>query len=325
MRDLRISLIDQCNMRCRYCMPAEIFGANYPFMETKDLLTFDDIIRVIQAAEQLGVEKVRLTGGEPLLRKNIDQLIARIDSETGIRDIALTTNGLLLARKAAQLKASGLHRVNLSLDALDPEIFNRMSGGYGSPDRVIAALDACMEQGMQVKLNTVVRRGVNDDQILPLLRFGMQRGVEVRFIEYMDVGSSNGWARADVFSETEILEQVQLGLGAVQRLPVDVTAVARSFTLPEFDHYRWGIIASITRPFCGGCVRARVSANGKLYTCLFSDHGHDLSAFLGPEAEETKLLQVMKDCWLGRKDQYSELRETLPHSRERVEMSYIGG
>lgn len=325
LRDLRVSLIDQCNMRCRYCMPAEIFGPDYPFLKQKDLLSFDSILHIIRAGEALGVEKVRLTGGEPLLRRHLDTLIARIDGETGIRDIALTTNGLLLAPRIRDLQRSGLRRVNLSLDALNPETFSQMGGGYGSPGRVLEALQSCLDAGVGVKINCVVRRGVNDHQILPLLELGIQQGVEVRFIEYMDVGASNGWKRSQVFSEADILDRVASTWGPVNQLPSDLTAVARGFELASQPGYQWGVIASITRPFCGGCVRARISADGKLYTCLFSDRGIDLKPSLEAERPAEAVFEAMRECWIGRKDRYSELRDSAAGSSNRVEMSYIGG
>ena len=306
-------------------MPAEIFGPDYPFLSRKELLSFDQILEITKAAEKMGVEKVRLTGGEPLLRRNIDQLIARIHDETQIEDIALTTNGLLLARQAAQLKASGLKRVNLSLDALDENVFAGMSGGFGSPEQVLEALDASLEAGLRVKVNSVIRRGVNDNQIQSLIRLGIEKAVEVRFIEYMDVGASNGWERQQVFSEAEILNRVEAEFGKTISQPVEAMAVARNYVLPEQGHYEWGVIASITRPFCGGCVRSRISADGKLYTCLFSDHGFDLRPYFSKSSDSDNLLNQMRRIWLGRKDRYSEERETSQPSTERVEMSFIGG
>jgi len=325
MRDLRISLIDQCNLRCRYCMPAEIFGPDYPFLSRKELISFDDVIRIVKVAEGFGVEKVRLTGGEPLLRRGLDELVSRIYNETNVGDIALTTNGLLLGRNIGKLKASGLQRVNLSLDALDPKTFLEMSGGFGDPSKVLYGLDRCLEHGVKVKINTVVKRGVNEDQILPLLRLGMKYGVEVRFIEFMDVGASNGWERTQVFSEREIVDRVSEEFGSVRALPVDPTAVARNYRLEEQNGYKWGVIASVTRPFCAGCVRARVAADGKLYTCLFSDRGHDLKPFLGSDEKIPQLKQEITSIWMGRKDRYSELRGNVEKSARKVEMSYIGG
>ena len=325
MRDLRISLIDQCNLRCRYCMPAEIFGPDYPFLSRDKLLSFDDIVRIVQVAEKFGVEKVRLTGGEPLLRRGIDTLISRLRAETTVEDIALTTNGLLLARDIERLKKSGLGRVNLSLDALDPETFRAMSGGLGDPERVLHGLNRCLEHGLKVKINSVIKRGVNEGQIIPLMQLGMKHGVEVRFIEYMDVGASNGWERTQVFSETEILEVVTAEFGTSQALPVDPTAVARNFLLKGQREYRWGIIASVTRPFCGGCVRARIAADGKLFTCLFSDAGHDLRPYLGSDEKLPLLEASMAGIWGRRKDRYSEQRGAVGRSSDRVEMSYIGG
>jgi cyclic pyranopterin phosphate synthase len=325
MRDLRISLIDQCNMRCRYCMPAEVFGPDYPFLSRKQLLSFSEIVRIVKASEPLGVKKIRLTGGEPLLRRGIEDVIQQISSETSIVDIALTTNGLRLPQKAALLKSKGLVRVNLSFDALDPEVFHQMSGGYGALSQVLEALDACLETGLEVKINTVVKRGVNDGEIVELLALGIERGVEVRFIEYMDVGLSNGWQRKHVFTESEMLKKISAAFGVPEALPVDPMAVSRGYVLPEQNDYKWGVIASVTRPFCGGCVRARVSADGKLYTCLFSNHGHDLRPFLQTTSGISELQKRIAGLWAGRSDQYSQLRNTADTISDRVEMSYIGG
>jgi len=293
-------------------------------MTSDQVLSFDEIMQIIHAAEKLGVEKIRLTGGEPLLRRNIHQLISRIHSETGIKDIALTSNGLLLAKQARQLRECGLKRVNLSLDAVDPTVFAAMSGGYGHPDRVIDAMRSALDVGLKVKLNTVIKRGINENQIVPLLRLAMEFQVEIRFIEYMDVGASNGWERSQVFSESEILKMAEQTFGSVRSIPEDPLAVSRTYSLTEHGNYRWGIIASISRPFCGGCVRARVSSNGKLYTCLFSQHGYDLRGYLR-EGRQDQLLSALEQIWIRRDDRYSELRDSSSAHHERIEMSYIGG
>ena len=306
-------------------MPAEIFGPDYPFLSRKELISFDDVVRIVKVAEGFGVEKVRLTGGEPLLRRGLDDLVSRIHNETKVGDIALTTNGLLLGRSIEKLKQNGLKRVNLSLDALDPTTFLEMSGGLGDPAKVLHGLDRCLEHGVKVKINTVVKRGVNEHQILPLLHLGMKHGVEVRFIEFMDVGASNGWQRTQVFSEREILERVSEEFGPVRALAVDPMAVARNYCLDEQQGYTWGVIASVTRPFCAGCVRARVAADGKLYTCLFSDRGHDLKPVLGSDEKIPDLKQAIASIWTGRKDRYSELRGSIEKSASKVEVSYIGG
>jgi GTP 3',8-cyclase len=304
-------------------MPAEVFGADYPFLHQGELLSIDSMVRVVQAASQLGVKKLRLTGGEPLLRRNLPELVARLHQEGGVPDMAMTTNGLLLRRALPALKNAGLGRINLSLDAVDPQVFLTMSGGRGAVQDVLGALDACLQAGMPVKLNMVVKRGWNDREIESLLSLGLQRRVEVRFIEYMDVGTRNGWQRTEVYAEREILARIRQSFGTVEAVPSEPHAVARKYRLSDQGGAAFGIIASITRPFCGGCVRARVSADGKLFTCLFSDHGYDLR----PHLEDTQaLVMAMGDVWRGRKDRYSELREQLAdHPHQRVEMSYIGG
>jgi cyclic pyranopterin phosphate synthase len=304
-------------------MPAEIFGPDYPFLKDDQRMSFDEIIRLIQGSRVLGVEKVRLTGGEPLMRRNLHELVSRIRSETKVPDLALTTNGLLLKKQAQRLKESGLDRINLSLDALDQGIFHAMSGGRGSAATVIGAATYCKEIGLGVKINTVLKAGVNESQIVPLLHFGIKHGIEVRFIEYMDVGCSNGWDRHEVVSERRILEHVKNAFGTIEPVPMDPTAVSRSHQIPV-ENYKFGVIASITRPFCGGCVRARVSSDGKIYTCLFSQTGIDIRHTLG-DGKQTDLVNTLAKIWLGRSDNYSEQRGSLEAGSKHVEMSFIGG
>jgi GTP 3',8-cyclase len=287
-------------------------------------LSFDEIIRLAKAACSLGVRKIRLTGGEPLLRRGVVDLVARLRQETPIQDLALTTNGLLLPRLADALKSAGLHRVNLSLDALSPEVFLAMSGGYGSVQQVIAAAHRCLELGLPLKLNAVVKRGVNEGEVVGLLEFTRKLGVPMRFIEYMDVGGSNDWRRDQVVSEQEILSQVRAHLGPTRSQPEDPFSVARHYQL-ERDDYEFGVIASITRPFCGGCVRARLSSDGKLFTCLFSNTGHDLRSLLRSGAPDEVLHDRFAGIWGKREDRYSELRAAQGDAQPKVEMSYIGG
>ena len=324
LRDLRISLTDQCNMRCRYCMPAEVFGPKYPFLKNREKLTFQEIVRLARIAESFGIEKIRLTGGEPLLRRKMPDLVKQLSNETGVKDIALTTNGLLLAKYATQLKKNGLTRINLSLDALDTITFKKMSGGFGDLEIVIRAIDLCQKLDIPLKLNAVIRNGVNDNQLIPLLEYGIRKRLEVRFIEYMDVGGSNQWQQTDVYSEKNILDTVSRYFGWVSPLPDAPNAVARSYRIAEKD-YTFGIIASISRPFCGGCVRARISSDGKLYTCLFANTGFDLRELLRGGAEDIEIREQLRNVWGLREDRYSELRSTLGKKTKSVEMPYIGG
>lgn len=324
LKDLRISLTDQCNMRCRYCMPAEVFGPKYPFLKSKQLLTFPEIVRLARIAESFGIEKIRLTGGEPLLRRKMPDLVKQLSNETGVADIALTTNGLLLPKYVSQLKKNGLTRINLSLDALDSITFRKMSGGFGDLKNVIRAIEMCQELEIPLKLNTVLRNGVNDNQIVPLLEYGIRKNLEVRFIEYMDVGNSNQWTRADVYKEKAILDTVSRYFGWVSPLPDAPAAVARSYRIKEKD-YTFGIIASISRPFCGGCVRARISSDGKLYTCLFANSGFDLRELLRSGADDAEIREQLMKVWQLREDRYSELRSSFNKKTKTVEMPYIGG
>lgn len=305
-------------------MPAEIFGPDYPFLKSSEQLSFDEIIRIARISESLGVEKIRLTGGEPLMRRKVPELLKRLTQETNIKDIALTTNGLLLPRVAAELKACGLKRVNLSLDALDPETFRKMSGGFGELKQILKAVEVCNDLEIPLKINTVLRKGVNDSQILPLLEFGIKQRVEIRFIEYMDVGCSNAWDESEVIRESDILNIISASYGEVNHLPTNPTAVARTFQIVSAS-YVFGVIASITRPFCGGCVRGRISSDGKLYTCLFSNTGYDLKSVMRNGISDADLLEKFANIWRIRSDRYSELRDGLDKSSEKIEMSYIGG
>ena len=305
-------------------MPAEVFGPKYPFLKSKQLLTFNEIVRLARIAESLGIQKIRLTGGEPLLRRKMPDLVRQLTNETGIQDIALTTNGLLLLKHAAQLKKNGLKRINLSLDALDTLTFRKMSGGYGDLETVVRAIELCRELEFPLKINAVLKNGVNDNQIVPLLEFGMRRGIEVRFIEYMDVGSSNHWIRADVVSEKAILDTVSRYFGWIAPMPDTPTAVSRYYRIAERD-YVFGIIASISRPFCGGCVRARISSDGKLYTCLFANSGFDLRELLRSGVDDTEIREQLRRVWQLREDRYSELRGIIGKKAGSVEMPYIGG
>jgi cyclic pyranopterin phosphate synthase len=326
LRDLRISVTDRCNFRCCYCMPRDVFGTDFPFMDHSELLSFEEIGRLGAVFARLGVRKLRLTGGEPLLRHGIERLVEQLVSIEGVDEVALTTNGALLAAKAQALRDAGLRRVTVSLDSLDEATFRAISDVKIPLARVINGIATAADVGLTpVKVNTVVKRGMNDGQdIVDLAGFGREHGYVVRFIEYMDVGSTNGWRMDDVVSAAEIIERIN----AVWPIePLDPTYVGEVAT-----RYRYldgggevGVIASITKPFCRTCSRARLSAKGELYTCLFSGAGHDLRALLRSGCSDDELHTVIRGLWQGRTDRYSAQRTTATAGLSKVEMSYIGG
>ena len=328
MRDLRISLLDQCNFRCPYCMPEAEFHAEYEFLRKQQRLTYDEILRVVRAASGLGVSKIRLTGGEPLLDKKLTELISRLARMPGIDDLALTTNGMLLAPVAEKLAAAGLHRVTISLDSLDETVFKRMSGGRGDLHRVLAGIDAAMRAGLSpIKINVVVERGMNDHTVMELLEYFRGSGHIVRLIEFMDVGNRNGWRMEQVVPSRQLLDVI------MQRWPlrrVDENyrgEVARRYEYVD-GQGEIGFISSVTEPFCGGCSRARLSADGVLYTCLFASQGTDLRESLRNNADEEELTDILSRIWLQRADRYSELRSpelAEAHMQRKVEMYRIGG
>ncbi|HEV7829128.1 MAG TPA: GTP 3',8-cyclase MoaA [Pseudonocardiaceae bacterium] len=326
LRDLRISVTDRCNFRCCYCMPRDVFGTDFPFMKSSELLSFEEIVRVARIFAGLGVQKVRLTGGEPLLRHGIERLIEQLVEIDGIDDVAMTTNGSLLAKKAQSLRDAGLNRVTVSLDSLDPETFRAMSDVKIPLSRVIEGIAAAAEAGLTpVKLNTVVKRGVNDGQgILDLAAFGREHGYVVRFIEFMDVGATNGWCLDEVVPAAEVVETI----GAVWPVePVDpdyVGEVAARYRYRDGSG-ELGVITSISQPFCGTCTRARLSAKGELYTCLFAGVGHDLRGPLRDGATDEELEKRVTGIWKARTDRYSAQRTTATLGLPKVEMSYIGG
>jgi cyclic pyranopterin phosphate synthase len=326
LRDLRISVTDRCNFRCCYCMPRDVFGTDFPFMKSSELLSFEEIVRVARIFAGLGVQKVRLTGGEPLLRHGIERLIEQLVEIEGIDDVAMTTNGSLLAKKAQSLRDAGLNRVTVSLDSLDPETFRAMSDVKIPLSRVIEGIAAAAEAGLTpVKLNTVVKRGVNDGQgILDLATFGREHGYVVRFIEFMDVGATNGWCLDEVVPAAEVVETI----GAVWPVePVDpdyVGEVAARYRYLDGSG-ELGVITSISQPFCGTCTRARLSAKGELYTCLFAGVGHDLCGPLRDGATDEELEKRVTGIWKARTDRYSAQRTTATLGLPKVEMSYIGG
>ena len=326
LRDLRISVTDRCNFRCCYCMPRDVFGTNFPFMKTSELLTFEEITRLTKLFAGLGVRKVRLTGGEPLLRHCIEELVEQLVAIDGIDDVAMTTNGSLLASKAQSLRDAGLARVTVSLDSLDPEIFRAMSDVKIPVARVVDGIAAAAAAGLTpVKINAVVKRGINDGQgILDLAAFGREHGYVVRFIEFMDVGATNGWQLTEVVPATEIVDAINAVWPIEPLDPNYVGEVAARYRYLD-GAGEVGLITSISQPFCGTCTRARLSAKGELYTCLFAELGHDLRAPLRDGATDDELLERITGIWRARTDRYSAQRTSATQGLRKVEMSYIGG
>jgi GTP 3',8-cyclase len=328
LETLRISITDRCNFRCVYCMPKEVFGRDYAFLERRELLTLEELARVVGIFAGLGVRTVRITGGEPLVRRNVEhlvELLAALETREGGRlELALTTNGSLLPQKAEALAAAGLSRVTVSLDSLDDAAFRAMNDVDFPVQRVLEGIDAAAAAGLPVKVNAVVKRGANDGDVLALAEHFRGSGHVLRFIEFMDVGSTNGWRLEDVVSAEEIVRRVS------ERWPLEPIALES----PDATARRWryvdgsgeiGVVASVTQPFCGGCSRARLSAEGRLYTCLFAARGHDLRAPLRLGASDDELAEQLHAIWTRRTDRYSELRTAETASLPKVEMSYIGG
>lgn len=323
LETLRISITDRCNFRCVYCMPKDVFGRDYAFLERTELLSFEEIARVARVFAGLGVRTIRLTGGEPLVRRNVEQLVALLQQIDGM-ELALTTNGSLLAQKAQALKDAGLDRVTVSLDSIDDATFRALNDVEFGVDRVLDGIDAAAAAGLPVKVNAVVKRGVNDgEELLAIAERFRGAGHTLRFIEYMDVGGTNGWKLDDVVPADEIVETI----GA--RWPLVPVAGRPDETALRFRYAdgggEIGVIASVTKPFCGGCSRARVSAEGKLYTCLFAVEGHDLRAPLRLGAGDDELAELLRVVWGRRTDRYSDLRTAETAALPKVEMSYIGG
>ena len=325
LRDLRVSVTDRCNLRCRYCMPREVFGPDHAFLPREDLLGFEEISRLVRVLAGLGVGKIRITGGEPLLRRDLSELVAQIAAVEGIHDIALTTNGVLLPQHAEDLAAAGLGRVTVSLDALDDATFRAMADTAVPVASVLAGIEAAQRAGLTpVKVNAVLQRGVNDDQLEALADFGRRTGVVIRFIEFMDVGTTNGWRRDQVVPAREVVERLH------GRWPLDPVDDGSGAAVAERYRYRdgggeVGVIASVTRPFCRTCTRARLSAVGELFTCLFGARGHDLRALLRGGIDDEELTARLATIWGRRDDRASERRAATGLTGERVEMSYIGG
>jgi GTP 3',8-cyclase len=322
-RDLRISVTDRCNFRCVYCMPREVYGIDHPFLPRAEILSFEEIARVARAFHGLGVRKLRLTGGEPLLRRDLERLVAML-AELPEVDVTLTTNGALLARKAQLLADAGLSRVTVSLDSLDDAVFRAMNDVDVPIDRVLEGIDAAAAAGLPVKVNTVVKRGLNDDGILGLAGRFRGTGHVLRFIEFMDVGHTNGWRLDDVVPAAEIVALIDAEHPLEPVEPGYRGETARRWRYAD-GAGEIGVIASVTQPFCGDCTRARLSADGKLYTCLFATTGRDLRSLLREGADDDALLGHLSHAWRVREDQYSELRTSATAELPKVEMSYIGG
>jgi cyclic pyranopterin phosphate synthase len=326
--DLRVSVTDRCNLRCTYCMPREAFGGDFQFMGRAELLSFEEIARIVRILSVQGVSKIRLTGGEPLLRRELERLVEMLAGIHGIEDIALTTNGTLLAPQARTLAQAGLRRVTVSLDALDEQAFHAMSDSRAPLARVLEGIDAAREAGLgPVKINMVVRRGVNDHCVLAMAEHFRGGPEIVRFIEYMDVGETNGWRLEQMVPASEILATI------ARRWPLERLPASRSSEVASRWAYRdgageIGVIHSVTEPFCQGCARARLSADGRLYTCLFATRGSDLRALLRGGADDARLASHLRKIWTARADRYSELRAARKPGRRapaKIEMSYIGG
>jgi cyclic pyranopterin phosphate synthase len=324
LRDLRVSVTDRCNFRCVYCMPKEVFGKDYAFLERKALLTFEEIARLVRLFTGEGVTKVRLTGGEPLVRRNLERLVAMLAAMPEL-DLTLTTNGALLLQKARALKEAGLKRITVSLDSLDEAVFRRMNDVDFPVSRVLAGIDAAAEAGLApIKINMVVKRGLNEESVVPMAHYFRSRGHVLRFIEYMDVGHTNGWRMDDVVTAREIVGMIG------REMPLEPAEANYRGEVAERWRYRdgsgeIGVIASVTQAFCRDCTRMRLSTEGKLYTCLFATDGHDLRRLLRGGASDEEIRTTIRSVWSKRADRYSEIRSAATVPLPKIEMSYIGG
>ena len=323
LRDLRISVTDRCNFRCVYCMPKEIYGRDWQFLPREQLLSYEEITRLAGVFAELGVRKLRLTGGEPLVRRHLERLIAMLAHIPDV-ELTMTTNGSLLPQKARVLREAGLDRITVSLDSLDDDVFRAMNDVDFPVERVLAGIEAAQAAGFSVKLNTVVRRNLNDESIVPMARYAREAGLVLRFIEYMDVGHTNGWRLDDVVSAREIVETISAEMPLEPADPNYTGEVAQRYRYRDGGG-EIGVISSVTQPFCGDCTRARLSADGKLYTCLFAVRGHDLRALVRGDRSDAELRDAVAALWQVRSDRYSEIRSAATAELERVEMSYIGG
>lgn len=322
--DLRISVTDRCNFRCVYCMP-ETDGKKYGFMKKSKLMTFEETVRLARIFVSLGVRKIRLTGGEPLLRKDIDRLVRMLSGIEGLKDLSLTTNGYLLKSLAPRLKEAGIHRINVSLDALDEETFSAVNGTGAKPGVVLEGIDAALKCGITVKVNMVVKKGMNEREILPMARYFKEKKITLRFIEFMDVGTLNGWKLDQVMTSNQILRLIsrEMPLEPLENNCFGEVAKRYRYTGTDVEV---GFISSVSQPFCADCTRCRLSADGKIYTCLFASSGTDLLTKMRQGASDEKLTAMIKNIWHVRDDRYSELRwKNPPLHGKRVEMSCIGG
>jgi GTP 3',8-cyclase len=325
LRDLRISVIDRCNFRCQYCMPAEVFGPDFAFLPKKELLSYEEIERLAKIFVGLGVEKIRLTGGEPLLRRQLPLLVEKLSKIKDLKDIGLTTNGVLLPKYAKELKESGLKRVNVSLDSLNDELFGAINGRGVKTGPVIEGIQAAQKAGLGVKLNMVVKKGLNDHEIVPMAQFCKDNGLQLRFIEYMDVGTTNGWKMDDVVTKKEIYERL---VEHYLLEPVDPDyfgEVAKRYRYND-TNVDVGFITSVSESFCSSCTRSRLSANGQIFTCLFNGNGHDIRDFMRSGVSDKEIEQRITSIWNERNDRYSDERtEETRANKKKIEMSYIGG
>ena len=325
LRDLRVSVTDRCNFRCPYCMPAEIYGERYEFLPRNDLLTFEEITRIVKLSTQLGVKKVRLTGGEPLVRQDVVELVSMIANLDGIEDFAMTTNAYLLSGMAESLKKAGLQRITVSLDSIDDEVFKKMNGrGFGTA-KVIDGIAAAKEAGLDpIKINAVVQKGINDNTLVELASWCRDNGYTPRFIEYMDVGTLNDWKLDEVLPASEIVKIIE---GEFSVTPIESSyrgEVAKRYSYKD-GKGEFGVISSVTQPFCGDCTRLRLSPEGQIVTCLFADGGTDLRGPMRSNIPDEELLNIMSGTWSNREDRYSEIRTSMTSPRKKVEMYHIGG
>lgn len=325
LRDLRVSVTDRCNFRCTYCMPKEVFGDDYAFMPKSELLSFEEMTRLAKQFVAFGVKKIRITGGEPLLRRDLPELIQMLYAIDGLEDIGLTTNGLLLKQHGQALFEAGLKRLNVSLDSLSKETFGKMNGRGIGPEPILENIDYAKALGFQVKVNMVVQKGVNDHEVVPMAAYFKERGITLRFIEFMDVGNDNSWSFRQVVTKKEILAQLQKN--------EELTPVDADYFGEVAGRYRYadsvaevGFITSVSESFCSSCTRARLSSDGKFYTCLFASAGHDIRTLIRSGATDEELASAIRDVWENRHDRYSDERTAqTAKNRKKIGMSYIGG
>ena len=325
LRDLRVSVTDRCNFRCPYCMPAEIYGERYQFLPRNDLLTFEEITRIVNITVGMGVKKVRITGGEPLVRQDVEKLVSMISRINGVEDLAMTTNAYLLSGMAQTLKDAGLHRITVSMDSVDDDVFQKMNGrGFGTA-KVMNGIDSAKRAGFNpIKINAVVQKGINDHTLVDLAKWCRDNGHIPRFIEYMDVGTLNEWKLDEVFPAGEIVRIIGEKLPVEKLDPAYVGEVARRYRYLD-DKGEFGVISSVTEPFCGDCTRLRLSPEGRIVTCLFAETGTDLREPMRNGATDEQVLDIIQGTWRIREDRYSEGRTTMTEGRRKVEMYHIGG